>query len=63
MTQRFHRERPRHRALPPQRLAVEFGHRGTRGGERALDPGHHIGNQAFVDNQLPVGEQLYQHPP
>ena len=36
-------------------------HRRAGGGERALDPRRQIADQAFVDRELPVGEQLDQH--
>ena len=43
------------------RLAVEPRHHRARGGKRALDPRHEVADQALVDRELAVGEQLDQH--
>src|SRR5271169_1722845 len=59
-TQDFARQRPGDRTLPAQRLAIEFGDDGARGREAALDPHHEITDQAVIDRELAIREQLDQ---
>src|SRR5438270_336055 len=45
------------------RLLAEIERNRTRGSKRALDPSRHIAYEAFVNEQLTIGEQFHQHCP
>ena len=51
----------RKRTFLAHRFAVELGHDGTCGRNRSLDPFRQKADEALIDRDLPIGEQLHQH--